>query len=262
MKYIRFYPDAWLSGAMFLSLEAEGAWIRILCLLASQPEPGKLECSMAHLCRALRVQPGKAKALLHEIKDAQACQVEFDDESVSIICDRMTREAEEHKSYVAARAAAGRAGGKASGQARAKAKAKQTLSKNEANVNDCLSKHEAKHEAKTKESISISKATNKDLLKTRQKPDPTLDEIKAFCSKNKIPEQRAIDFYDYYQGNNLWTNKLGKPVNWWHIIRTDKWKNDQKRSTNYNGSVRQPDRNEGTANSGQANQYDSLGKVV
>ena len=32
-------------------------------------------------------------------------------------------------------------------QARAKAKAKQTLSKNEANVNDCLSKDEAKHEA-------------------------------------------------------------------------------------------------------------------
>ena len=69
---------------MFLSLEAEGAWIRILCLLASQPEPGKLECSMAHLCRALRVQSGKAKALLQEIKDAQACQVEIGEETVSM----------------------------------------------------------------------------------------------------------------------------------------------------------------------------------
>jgi len=258
MKYIRFYPDAWLSGAMFLSLEAEGAWIRILCLLASQPSPGKLECSMAHLCRALRVQPGKAKALLMEIKDAQACQVKFDDESVSIICDRMTREAEEYNAYAAAKAAAGRAGGKASVQARAKAKAKQTLSKNEANVNDCLSKREAN----AKHSISISKAKDKDLLKADAKQPPSLDEIKAFCASRSIPEQRAIDFYNYYQGQNLWLNKNKTPVRWWHIIQNSPWTDDQKRKGNYNGSVRQPDRNEGTANSGQASQYEGLGQVV
>ena len=203
---------------------------------------------MAHLCRALRVQPGKAKALLQEIKDAQACQVRFDDESVSIICDRMTREAKDYDKYLSSRKAAGSAGGKATARARAKAHA--------------VAHAAPRATAELQESKATTKATNKDLLKTRQKPDPTLDEIKAFCSKNKIPEQRAIDFYDYYQGNNLWTNKLGKPVNWWHIIRTDKWKNDQKRTTNYNRSVRQPDRNEGTANSGQADQYEGLGQVV
>ena len=248
MKYIRFYPDAWLSGAMFLSLEAEGAWIRILCLLASQPDPGKLECSMAHLCRALRVQPGKAKALLQEIKDAQACQVRFDDESVSIICDRMTREAKDYDKYLSSRKAAGSAGGRATARARATAHA---------------TAHAApRATAKLQESKATTKAKDKDLLKADAKQPPSLDEIKAFCASRSIPEQRAIDFYNYYQGQNLWLNKNKTPVRWWHIIQNSPWTDDKKRTTNHNGSFRQPDRNEGTANSGQANQYDSLGKVV
>ena len=125
--------------------------------------------------------------------------------------------------------AAGRAGGKASGQARAKAKAKQTLSKNEANVNDCLSKREAK----AKHSISISKAKDKDLLKADAKQPPSLDEIKAFCASRSIPEQRAIDFYNYYQGQNLWLNKNKTPVRWWHIIQNSPWTDDKKRTTNH-----------------------------
>lgn len=240
---------------MFLSLEAEGAWIRILCLLASQPDPGKLECSMTHLCRALRVQPGKAKALLLEIKEAQACQVEISEETVSITCERLAREAAEYESYCQSRRVAGKAGGQANAKAHAKAHAKHVLS-------TCQSDAKAKASTDAKASISISKATNKDSLKTHAKQPPSLDEIKAFCASRSIPEQRAIDFYNWYEGQNLWLNKNKTPVRWWHIIQNSPWTDDKKRTTNHNGSFRQPDRNEGTANSGQANQYDSLGKVV
>lgn len=73
----------------------------------------------------------------------------------------------------------------------------------------------------------------------QQAPDaeiPSEKEILEFGSMQAFPEESCRNFYDYYQGNNLWLNQHGRPLDWRVKLRGWVVRDRQNQSTiNPNG---------------------------
>ena len=251
MKYIRFYSDAWLSSTRILSNEAKGAWIDLLCFLNAQETPGQAELTAEQLGRLWGVQNDHLHSLLADLKASGVCEIEVE-ETIIIRCNRLVREAEEHAEFIRKCSESGKRGAAIKGTL--KGTHKGTLKRT--------------HKGTLKHTNTNTKAiSNSNLIepkkKSAAKQPPTLDEVLQFCDREKIPADLGHNFYDYYQGQQLWTNKNGKPIDWWHVIRS--WERKGYGKNRPNGApTRSPvNRNAGNANEDEdPSDYESLGKLV
>ena len=93
---------------------------------------------------------------------------------------------------------------------------------------------------------------------------PTKDEILDYGERIGAAKQTSQNFFDWYQGKNLWLNKHEKLINWKHELAV--WRERDKNGFKLNGksigSKQKIDRNENTTNKGQAHRYAGVGRVV
>jgi hypothetical protein len=251
MKYIRFYSDAWLSSTRILSNEAKGAWIDLLCFLNAQSTPGQAELTADQLGRLWGVRDNQLHSLLADLKASGVCEIEIG-ETIVIRCNRLIREAEEHAEFIRKCSESGKRG----------AAIKGTLKGTQQGTSKRTLKGTLKHTNTNTNAISNSNSIEPKKQSAVRQP-PTLDEVLQFCDREKLPADLGHNFYDYYQGQQLWTNKNGKPIDWWHVIRSWERKGYGKNRPN-GASTRSPvNRNAGNANEEEdPSDYATVGRLV
>jgi len=79
------------------------------------------------------------------------------------------------------------------------------------------------------------KEKDKDKVKETEKPRPTLDDVKAHCAKNDVPESDAVWFWNKCEANG-WTNGGRKIKSWTHTIAS--WKSANYLPSQKNGAVK------------------------
>jgi uncharacterized protein YdaU (DUF1376 family) len=260
VKYIRFYFDHWACSTRMLSLEAKGAWLELMVAMSTQKEPGKLEASIDQIARLWGVTCSRAEELLSDLEMANVCKVQFGDK-VSVECREIIKSAKDHEEYAKKRSEAGRIGGQASAKARAQRIVNESSTIAQANVKQSSSKCSTNRQANVNHTTKLL-TTNTTKANNSLKKAPTLDEIKAFCASRSLPESRAEAFFNYYEGHNLWRNKNGELIKWFHMIQNKPWNEDRHNDgKNGSGSVR-VNRNSGTANDGDFSEFANVGKVA
>lgn len=65
---------------------------------------------------------------------------------------------------------------------------------------------------------------------------PTLEEIKTYGDMHAITPESCKAFWDHYQGNNLWLNQHGRPINWQVKLQT--WAANDRQTTQPGGQPR------------------------
>ena len=93
---------------------------------------------------------------------------------------------------------------------------------------------------------------------------PTKEEILDYGERIGAAKQTSQNFFDWYQGKNLWLNKHEKLINWKHELAVwrERDKNGFKANGKSIGSKQKIDRNENTTNKGQSHRYAGVGRVV
>lgn len=71
---------------------------------------------------------------------------------------------------------------------------------------------------------------------------PTFDEIKDYGASHGVLYEAAKSFFDYYQGNRLWINKLGLLIDWRHMLPV--WAERGKEFKGGKGAKARPESNE------------------
>lgn len=71
---------------------------------------------------------------------------------------------------------------------------------------------------------------------------PTFDEIKDYGASHGVLYEAAKSFFDYYQGNRLWINKLGLLIDWRHMLPV--WSERGKEFKGGKGAKARPESNE------------------
>ena len=260
MKYIRFYFDHWACSTRMLDLEAKGAWMELMVAMSTQKDPGKLEASIDQIARLWGVTVSRAEELLNDLQMANVCDVQRGDK-VKVQCRELIKCAKDHEEYAKKRSEAGRIGGQASAKARAQRIVNESSTIAQANVKQSSSKCSTNRQANVNHTTKLL-TTNTTKAKNSLKKAPTLDEIKDFCKSRSLPESRAEAFFNYYEGHNLWRNKNGELIKWFHMIQNKPWNEDrQDNGKNGSGSLR-VNRNSGTANDGDFSEFANVGKVA
>ncbi len=86
---------------------------------------------------------------------------------------------------------------------------------------------------------------------------PTLEEVRTYAAMHAVTEESAQNFFDYYEGKNLWLNKFDRLINWKYELTV--WSKKDRASTATSPGARglsyahsnkttHLDRNEGTHN--------------
>ena len=251
MKYIRFYSDAWLSSTRIMSNEAKGAWIDLLCFLNAQSTPGEAELSDSQLSRLWGVDTEKMHELISDIQTSQVCEIEVGD-TITVKCNRLIREAEEHAEFIEKCREAGKRGAKVkqgSLKPTLKPTPKRTLQGTSKRTHEGTHKHTNTNTNTNSNKLSLHKS-------------PTLKDVLDFCDREKISQDLGTNFYDYHEGQQLWINKNGKPIQWWFVLRT--WeKRGYGRSKTNRAAGNAVDRNRGNANEdSSASDFEAVGRVV
>lgn len=251
MKYIRFYSDAWLSSTRILSNEAKGAWIDLLCFLNAQSTPGQAELTADQLGRLWGVKDNQLHSLLADLKASGVCEIEIG-ETIVIRCNRLVREAEEHAEFIRKCSESGKRG----------AAIKGTLKGTHQGTSKRTHQGTLKHTNTNTNAISNSNSIEPKKKSADRQP-PTLDEVLKFCERESIPAELGHNFFDYYQTEQLWINKNGKPIDWWHGIRAWKRKGYGKNRPNGNATRSPVNRNTGNANEEEdPSDYARVGRLV
>ncbi len=114
-EFYKMYYEDWDEGTECLTLELEGAFLR-LCNLMYRRQVSVMVPHMPVLAGIWRCRPEKAKRFLRDLVDAQ--KIEQDAATGTISNERVARELEARGIQSAAKAKAGRAGGISSGHVR------------------------------------------------------------------------------------------------------------------------------------------------
>lgn len=59
-----------------------------------------------------------------------------------------------------------------------------------------------------------SEESQEDHTHTGSAEIPTLQEVKAYGSLHGVPDTSAEKFFAHHDGNSLWVNQFGRPINW------------------------------------------------
>jgi hypothetical protein len=194
---------------------------------------------------------------LSDLEMANVCEVQHG-EKVRVQCRELIKSAKDHDEYAKKRSEAGRIGGQASAKARAQRIVNESSTTAKANVKQTSTKRSTNRQANVNHTTKLLTTNTTNSLKGA----PTLDEIRAFCASRSLPESRAEAFFNYYEGHNLWRNKNGELIKWFHMIQNKPWNEDRHNDgKNGSGSVR-VNRNSGTANDGDFSEFANVGKVA
>lgn len=120
--YIPLDMGDWTQDTDALTLEAEGALLRIIFKLWKAPEKGRLIFAFDSLSRIIKKAPSEARKIIQELQQNDILNIEFlDGDQVKIESRRMLKEA----ALSAARSESGKLGGRPKKQTKNKKKAKQ-----------------------------------------------------------------------------------------------------------------------------------------
>ncbi len=70
LPFMKFYPKDWMLDTPVLSLEAQGAWMRLLCGMWFAPDRGRISWPMSQIANFLGVETTRAAALIDELINA------------------------------------------------------------------------------------------------------------------------------------------------------------------------------------------------
>lgn len=90
-----FYPADWIADTRFLSLEARGAWIDLLCAMWTAPKRGELHWTLEMFQNFLRVSSRETDSMKvwRELVSANVAEMTLEnDQCVTIMSRRMVRE--------------------------------------------------------------------------------------------------------------------------------------------------------------------------
>lgn len=98
--FFKFYPAEYLQDTAILSLEAQGAWMRLLCAMWIAPQRGKLDWSLSQFETYLGLHRVDAVEVWNELLDSGIGDLQYHDTHdvtqspvrVTLICRRMYRE--------------------------------------------------------------------------------------------------------------------------------------------------------------------------
>jgi hypothetical protein len=94
----QFYPADWVQDTAYLSLEARGAWIDILCALWRSTTKGTLTLNLTSWARVIRTSNEQASSAINELIITKICDgVTFGNGDVTLSCRRMIREENERR---------------------------------------------------------------------------------------------------------------------------------------------------------------------
>ena len=238
MKYIKFYFDEWALSTRLLSTEEKGAWVELIAALGTSETPGEMSVNKRSLARLFGFRAVKTEGILKALAQANLITYTTIGDNFVLKSEPITNKSVQQKRL-------------------------EKAGKFAVSVRESTKINKNRSEKPDRNAIPKDKRLKtKEKKKDKKKGPPTLDEIKTFCASRSIPEETAETFFNYYEGRNLWTNKNGQLVNWWIMIQNDPWKNNGNNRSNYNGSPRRIDRNQGTTNEGGASEYEGVGRVA
>jgi len=265
--YLKFYTADWLEDTATLSLQGQGLWMRVICRLSKSQTPGEATYTQPVWSRLLGIPPVEFPSFVQELIDGGVGEViENDDDTWTIRSNRMVKDWQEFDQVSEKRREAGRAGGKASAKARGKANGQSSA---EANASDLLQQNanqnetdgQALPEARSQKPVRSNERTTDAALDA---VIPTFEEVKEYADRIGATETTSKNFFDWYQGKNLWLNKHSRLIDWKYELQV--WRDRDRQGIKTNGKCignsQTVDRNQGTANAGKANQYANLGRVV
>ena len=198
----QFYPSDWMRDLTEHSLEIEGAWIRICCVLFWSETKGSSDKTLTKWSRILRVGEKKSQAIIAYLDNHNIADVINQNGSIRITSRRMV-----HDEYIRKiRVFAGSKGGNPY------LKSKEELAVLD---NQALLKQ---NRPSSSSSSSSSSLEPKEHRAAQKFAPPIVDEIQAYCQerKNKVNPQA---FFDFYQSKG-WMVGKNKMKNWQAAVRT------------------------------------------
>lgn len=114
LPFMQFYPADWLQDTSCLSLEAQGAWMRLICAMWVAPERGKLDWTLDQFQNFLGLHRVDATEVWNELQSSGVGEFYFQDgaydapppgvpqsalsaDRVTLVCRRIQREESKRK---------------------------------------------------------------------------------------------------------------------------------------------------------------------
>src|SRR3990167_8356991 len=105
LPYMQFYPSDWLQNTQILSLEAQGAWMKLLCALWVAPDRGQIRWPESHLDIFWGLHRLDSNPIWEELYLSEVGEFGIDEEQingqakrfVTVKCRRMIKEERQRK---------------------------------------------------------------------------------------------------------------------------------------------------------------------
>lgn len=241
LPYSKFFWGDYLNATRVLSLEAKGAWMDVLCYIADSDTPGEVGYKIESWARLLGCGKAKLKRIFSEINEQKVGEI-F--EKNGKIYAKNNRILDDYHDYIKRISDASAAGKRSSKIKRKLLQIKGTIATSvdttvDTTVEDSLSNSFNDHpngsatnqkpvpEAITRNSLSLTREEQERENRLDQELSenavtngssvaeaPTLDEVKQEAEMRGIPREHATSFFEYNEGQQLWINRNGKPINW------------------------------------------------
>ncbi len=142
LPYIPIYIGDWEQDTNCISIEAEGALIKLIFKLWKSPTKGLLSISFQQIAFLLKKSEDNAVKIIQELKDNDVLDIEFlPDKKIKIESRRMLKEALKSKTYSENGAKGGRGNKKNKKQNKSKTKAKLKPNTEDEDENESISKY-------------------------------------------------------------------------------------------------------------------------
>lgn len=267
LPYSKFFWADYMRATRMLSCTAKGAWMDILCILADADDCGTLTNSATAWARYVGLTRDEFLGVVQELEAGGVGNIKIDGEQITITSNRLKRDYREYRAQSCQASEAG----KKSGEARRKQKTNDRSTTVQRETNDRSTTAEDPLERNANEKPTIPEARSQKLELSKESVPrthdeagiPTLQEVLAYADRIGATQTTAKNFFDWYEGKNLWLNKHQKLINWRHELAV--WRERDKTGFGKNGNNRSSnnavDRNQGTANAGLAHLYEDVGRV-
>lgn len=102
LAWMKFFPGDWMQDTPVLSLEAQGAWMRLLCAMWNAPDRGRISWPMTQVANFLGIEPGHASNLVDEliesgVADGEVTEDPIGPKKVTLRSRRILREENKHR---------------------------------------------------------------------------------------------------------------------------------------------------------------------
>lgn len=221
--YIPLYIGDWEQDTNTISLEAEGALLKLTFKLWKSKEKGFAEFCLPQICLLLKKDEKSTLEIIHELADNDILNIEFlEAKKIRFISRRMFEKARISK----IRSEAGKEG------------IKKKLSKSEANVQqnpdiDIDNDNSILLNKKEPEKKNPRKPRAPKLITTV----PEITEMENYAEENGYPRELGARAFKTYSNNNPpWHDSKGNPVRSWRGKMQSVWFKPENKIAASNGS--------------------------